>query len=313
MLVVACGGRIAPLPADATGDAGAAADTTSEGGGPTAPAAPCRARGIELAVSTPPTLSLMTFSPDTLAVTTEGTIDTGDLLGDLSALAVERDGGVAIAIGDPGAVHVGMPGASVGSHYGILCWLDAHLACRSSRVSFDYANLDGVAFAGGADGGPETLFGIWLGRPLYTGPAIGPMVSDGGSSEGPSTIPIVHAAPLALPAAYPQNLTAAGDGRLFIWSHGAIEQVDPTTGATTSIGGAIPDSFGSCPMAFWAGDLYLFRPRGVVSSAAPPDGAAVTTTVVIRYAPRDGSMATVAEFPGQIGAAGVSTCAPLAP
>jgi hypothetical protein len=80
----------------------------------------------------------------------------------------------------------------------------------------------------------------------------------------------------------------------------AIGQIDKATGEITNQsvlkGVAQGDAWA---FAFWGGDFYTFT-----------DPEARGATVVTRFSPRDGSVATVATLSGRVVGAGVSTCAP---
>jgi len=108
------------------------------------------------------------------------------------------------------------------------------------------------------------------------------------------------------PALMSPELTGTGGGDLFgFWSPGgplgtssAIVQIDKATAQVTN-SSALPGiaQGNAWAFAFWGGDFYTFT-------------APLSTTVVTRFRPSDGSIVQVAQTDQRIVGAGVSTCAP---
>ncbi len=136
---------------------------------------------------------------------------------------------------------------------------------------------------------------------------------DPAGNLGPSTLATldttslsVHVIGQFLPSILQPELTGTGSGGLFAFyatnggGDSAIGQVDRTTAAVVAqaVLPGVAQGAGWA-FAFWGGDFYTFTAPDQVD------------TVVTRYRPSDGSIATVATTPGQtIVGAGVSTCAP---
>jgi hypothetical protein len=232
---------------------------------------------------------LMSFYPPTGEFRSIGTLQCPGETGSPFSMAVDRTGIAYVLFSDGELFRVST----------------ATAACR--RTGFvsgqrGYSPTFGMGYSHDSVGTGETLY----------------VASDGPS--GLATIDTTHftldVIGLFSPPVGGAELTGTGAGDLFGFyatkgsticdgphascTDSAIGQIDKSSGKITNQSVLKGLNQGDAwAFAFWGGDFYTFT-----------DPAMMGTTVVTRFSPADGSLASVATLSGPVVGAGVSTCAP---
>ena len=248
---------------------------------------------------------LMTFYPPAVTFTTIGTISCPASQGlQPFSMAVDRTGIAYVLFADNGETRGELFRVST-----------ATASCRPTGFvsgQQGFAATFGMAFVKDLRGGGETLY-VAEGGPLQPGASAG-----GGCGAG-TRLASVNTNTFALnligtvnPVVCSPELTGTGAGSLFGFyaldpNDSAIGQINLSTARLTSesrlagvalLGSQGPSTFGAWAFGFWGGDFYTFTDK------------TGTGSVVTRFRPTDGSVATVGQTTETIVGAGVSTCAP---
>jgi len=160
----------------------------------------------------------------------------------------------------------------------------------------------GMGYASDPTGNGETLY--VAGNPMDPANPNNPLPSILGSLDT-TAFAVTPIATFSPPTLQPE-LTGTGAGKLYgfyatTMVDSAIAEIDVTTAQLISTVGLPGVTQGvAWAFGFWGGDFYTFT--------AP--GGPMSSSVVTRYRPADGSITQVATAPGTIVGAGVSTCAP---